>query len=154
VPPVDRDARALFVERVLPGELTLEAFSRAQYEAVASWAGVPMEAEVSTTSDAVEIACRARGLGKRIRFSLDGSLSVAYRWDPTAFPPSALFAPELSLAHRVDFTCTPEADVWSFPIATVSKSERGLDETVQGQSFTPRWPVAVGAARITIPSRR
>src|SRR6266852_3218758 len=154
LPPVDRDARALFVDRVLPGDLTLDAFSRAQYDAVASWAGVPMEAEVRTTGDAVEIVCRARGLEKRIRCDADGGLSVAYRWDPSAFPPGALFAPELSLAHRVDFTCTPAADVWSFPIATVSKSERGLDETVQGQSFTPRWPVAVSEARITIPARR
>jgi alpha-amylase len=153
LPPIDRDARALFVDRVLPGELTLDTFSSAQYEPVASWAGVPMEAEVSTTSDAVEVACRARGLEKRIRCGVDGGLSVAYRWDPSAFPHGALFAPELSLAHRVDFTCTPVADVWSFPIATVSKSERGLDETVQGQSFTPRWPVAVAEARITIPSR-
>jgi hypothetical protein len=40
--------------------------------------------------------------------------------------------------------------VWSFAIATVSKSERGLDETVQGQSVTPRWPVATGEARILI----
>jgi hypothetical protein len=40
--------------------------------------------------------------------------------------------------------------VWSFPIATVSKSERGLDETVQGQSLTPRWPVALGEARIEV----
>jgi hypothetical protein len=113
-----------------------------------------MEAEVSTTRAAVEVVCRAPGLEKRLRCAADGSLSVAYRWDPRAFPPGALFAPELSLAHRVDFTCTPEADVWSFPIATVSKSERGLDETVQGRSFTPRWSVVVGEARITIPSRR
>jgi hypothetical protein len=154
LPPVDGDARALFVDRVLPGALTLEAFSNAQYEPVASWAGVPMEAEVRTTSDAVEVVCRAPGLEKRLRCGADGSLGVAYRWDPTAIPHGALFAPELSLAHRVDFTCTPGADVWSFPIATVSKSERGLDETVQGQSFVPRWPVALGEARITIPSRR
>jgi 4-alpha-glucanotransferase len=152
LPPVDCDARALFVDRVLPAEVTLDAFSRAQYEPVASWAEMPMEAEVKTTRDAVEVVCRARGLEKRIRCERDGGLSVAYRWEPSVFPPGALFAPELSLAHRVDFTCTPTADVWSFPIATVSKSERGLDETVQGQSFTPRWPVALGAARITIPA--
>lgn len=150
VPPFDRDTRALFVDRVLPGDLTLDAFSGAQYEPVASWAGTPMEAEVSETGGAVEVACRARGLEKRLRFRPDGGLSVAYRWDPSAFPRDAQFAPELSLAHPLDLTCTPPADVWSFPIATVSKSERGLDETVQGQSLTPRWPVTGGEARILV----
>ncbi len=154
LPPVDRDARALFVDRVLPGAVTLEAFSRAQYEAVASWAAMPMEAEVRTPGDAVEVVCRAAGLEKRLHCDAAGGLSVAYRWDPRAFPQGALFAPELSLAHQIDFTCAPAADVWSFPIATVSKSERGLDETIQGQSVTPRWPVAVGTARITIPAHR
>jgi hypothetical protein len=44
----------------------------------------------------------------------------------------------------------PAADVWSFTIATVSKSERGLDETVQGHSVTPRWSVALGLARVEL----
>src|SRR5260370_19696508 len=57
LPPRDRDARALFVDRVLPGDLTLDAFSRAQYEPVGSWAGGPMEADVKTTRDAVAIVC-------------------------------------------------------------------------------------------------
>ncbi len=148
LPPIDRDARALFVDRVLPGDLGVDAFSSGQYEPVASWAAVPMEVEVSTTGDRVDIVCRARGLEKRFRFGADGGLSVAYRWDPGAFPAGAHFAPELSLAHPVTLTCTPETEVWSFPIATVARSERGLDETVQGQSLTPRWPVAVGEARI------
>jgi len=150
VPPFDRDTRALFVDRVLPGDVTLDAYSGAQYEPLASWAGTPVEAEVSETGGAVEVACRARGLEKRLRFQPDGGLSVAYRWDPGAFPRDALFAPELSLAHPLDITCTPPAEAWSFTIATVSKSERGLDETVQGQSLTPRWPVTVGEARILV----
>ncbi len=150
VPPFDRDLRALFVDRVLSGDLTLDAFSSARYEPLASWAGAPLEAEVSQTGDAVEVACRARGLEKRLRFQPDGGLSVAYRWDAGAFPRGAHFATELSLVHPLDLSCTPQADVWSFAIATVSKSERGLDETVQGHSLTPRWPVAAGEARLLI----
>jgi hypothetical protein len=32
----------------------------------------------------------------------------------------------------------------------VSKSERGLDETVQGKSLTPRWPAALGRAQVEL----
>src|SRR5207248_5864473 len=66
---------------------------------------------------------------------------------PPLFPYTTLFR-SISLAHPLELTCTPETDVWSFPIVTVSKSERGLDETVQGRSLTPRWPAAQGEARI------
>ena len=85
-----------------------------------------------------------------MHFDARGGFSVTYRWDRDAFPPSALFAPELSLAHLLEPACVPDAEVWSFPIATVSKSERGLDDTVQGTSLTLRWPVKVGEARIAI----
>ena len=113
---------------------------------------MPLEVEVSATGDAVEVACRAPGGGleKRLHFDAGGSLSVAYRWDPAAYPKDAVFAPEITLAHPLQPKCTPEAEVWSFPVATVSKSERGLEETVQGQSLTPRWPVGLGAGRIAL----
>ena len=152
LPPLDRDARALFVDRVLPGDLVLEAYAGGRYEPVESWAGAPMDVETREAGDAVDVVCRARGLVKRLRFQADGALTVAYRWDPRAFPRGTRFAPELSLGHSLDLTYTPPAEVWSHAIATVSKSERGLDETVQGQSLTPRWPVAAGEARIVIPA--
>jgi 4-alpha-glucanotransferase len=157
LPPVDRDARALFVDRVVPGDLALDAYERAEYEPLASWAGSPLEADVEATGDSIEVTCRGgggggggRALEKRMRFDARGGFSVTYRWDREAFPPSALFAPELSLAHHLEPACVPDAEVWSFPIATVSKSERGLDDTVQGTSLTLRWPVKVGEARIEI----
>jgi len=158
LPPVDADERAMFVDRVLPGSLHLEAYSRAEYEAVASWAHAPMAAVVHQVGDAVEIVCRpdsdgeeGRGLiEKRMRFAASGEIAIIYRWDPSVFAAGALFAPEISLAHPLELRYTPAADVWSFPITTVSKSERGLDETVQGQSVTPRWPVALGEARIDV----
>jgi hypothetical protein len=159
LPPTDADDRAMFVDRVLPGPLPLEAYSRGEYEPHASWARSPFAADVQRFGDAVEIVCRpvpkygagAQGLvEKRIRFAAGGELTVTYRWDPVAFPARALFAPEISLAHPLELRYTPVADVWSFPIATVSKSERGLDETVQGQSVTPRWSAALGEARIEV----
>ena len=42
------------------------------------------------------------------------------------------------------------ADVWRFPISTYSKSERGFDETVQGESVTVRWPVRAGEGWIRL----
>jgi len=119
-----------------------------------SWAAEPVAAEVRATGEAVEVTCRALGLEKRLRFAAGGGLTVTYRWDAARLPATAWFAPEISLAHPLELMCAPEADVWSFPIATVSKSERGLDETVQGRSLTPRWPAALGEARIEIPWTR
>jgi alpha-amylase len=150
LPPLDRDRRALFVDRILPGELTLDAYADGDYATVGSWADVSMETVVRAVGDAVEIACAAPGLEKRIRFEANGALAVAYRWSSVGVPSGAYFAPELSLAHPLDIRCTPDADVWSFPIATISKSERGLDETMQGQSLTPRWAAALGEARAAI----
>jgi alpha-amylase len=152
LPPVDRDQRAMFVDRVLAGELPLDAYAQGEYTALESWAGAAFAAEVRRDGDEVEVVCRGmRGLQeKRIRFTAGGGMSVAYRWDPAAFASGAFFAPEISLAQPFHLRTSPEAEIWSFRIATVSKSERGLDETVQGQSETPRWPVALGAARIEL----
>ena len=150
LPPVDRDARALFVERVLPGALTLDGYAGGDYQPIVSWAGIPVAVDVRTVGAAVEVTCRAPQLEKRIRCDAGGGLTVSYRWDAAAFPQDALFAPEVSLARPLELTCVPTADVWSFPVATVSKSERGLDETVQGHSLTPRWPVGLAEARVEI----
>jgi alpha-amylase len=156
LPPVDRDARALFVDRVLSGDLTYGAYASGEYDPIASWAGAPVEAEIRTRAEGaeggevVEVICRARQLEKALRFKAAGGLTVSYRWDPAAFPAGALFAPEVSLAHGLELKCAPAADLWSFPIATVSKSERGLDETVQGNSLTPRWPASLGQAQIEL----
>jgi len=150
LPPVDRDARALFVERVLPGALTLDVYAGGDYQPIVSWAGIPVAVDVRTVGAAVEVTCRAPQLEKRIRCDAGGGLTVSYRWDEAAFPQDALFAPEVSLARPLELTCVPTADVWSFPVATVSKSERGLDETVQGHSLTPRWPVGLAEARVEI----
>jgi hypothetical protein len=150
MPPVDRDLRAMFVDRVLPGALTPEAYASGAYEPVASWAQQPLHCAVQASPDVAEIVCTEPGFEKRLRFDAAGQLTVAYRWDPARFPAGALFAPEISLAHPLDYTCLPEAEVWSGVIATVAKSERGLEETVQGRSLTLRWPVHQGEGRITI----
>lgn len=159
-PPTDAEDRALLVDRVLPGDLAFEVHARGQYRAVRSWARAPLIADVLVAEGSLEIVLRPTPgaesdlLEKRISFGEHGELAVRYRWDPSRFPPDTVFAPELSLGYELHLATTPAAEVWSFPIATVAKSERGLDETIQGVSLTPRWPIAVGEAeiRLSLPS--
>jgi hypothetical protein len=156
LPPVDAEDRAMFADRLLPANLALEAYAGGDRRTVRSWARTPFEAAVSASTEAVTVSCRAPGgveaggLTKQLQFDVRGALRVTYRWDAAAFPPGTVFAPEVSVSRVVDLACTPAADVWSFPIATVAKSERGLDETVQGHSLTPRWPVSAGGAEVDI----
>lgn len=150
-PATDRDNRALFVDRVLAGDLSFDAYLRGEYHPVRSWARVRFPAEASVSPGAIEITLHPRSGGgaglteKRITFDERGALAVHYRWDPSAFPPESVFAPEVSVGYELELSCTPAAELWSFPITTTAKSERGLDEIVQGLSLTPRWPIAAGA---------
>jgi 4-alpha-glucanotransferase len=150
LPPVDRADRALFVDRVLPGDVTLDAFASGAFDTIASWAGVPFHASFEVSAHAVELVLQAGVLDKRMRFGPAGELTVSYRWDPAAFPADAFFCPEISVSGKVELDLAPAADLWSFPIATMSRSERGFEETVQGHSYTPRWPARSGEARVTL----
>jgi len=150
LPPMDRDDRALFVDRVLPGTLDLESYRTGRYEPLRSWARTPMQASVSTPGGSVEITLidHEGRLEKRYRFDPRGGLIVSYRWDASAYPPDAIFAPEISLAGALDLRPAPVVDRWVHPVMTVSKSERGLDETPQGTSETILFPIALGGGRI------
>ena len=157
LPPVDLTTRALFVDRVLSGQITLSAYSAGEFGAVASWAETAFGATLDSSPQAVELVLRpvpgalpAGLLEKRLRFEQSGDLTVSYRWDPAAFPSDTFFCPELSLARKVDVDLTPRAEVWWFPVATVSQSERGFEETVQGYSGTPRWSIQAAEARLTL----
>ncbi len=150
LPAVDRDPRALFVDRVLAADLGLEAYAAGEYEPLMTWDGIPAACEARSEDACVEVVCRGRWVEKRFRFDAAGGLTVTYGWDAAVLPAGAWFAPEISLAHPLELVCTPATDVWSFPIVTIAKSERGLDETVQGRSLTPRWTVSLGAAGVAI----
>ncbi len=157
LPAIDPADRALFVDRVLSGDVTLDMYSRGAFQPVASWARIPFEVSVDRSTRAVELvlhpvqeAVPPGLLEKRIRFDQAGRLTVTYRWDPAAFPPDAFFCPEISLSHKLEFKIAPMPDVWSFPVVTVSRSERGFEETVQGYSHTPRWPIRAAEAQLTL----
>jgi alpha-amylase len=151
LPPVDHETRALFTERVLPASVTLPSYASGDYAPLHSWAKtafqVGMKAEAS-----VVLECRASGPGlhKSYEFAPSGELAVSLSWEPGAFPPDAVFTTELSLVRQVEVQSAPAADVWTFPITTTAKSERGLEETVQGQSVTLRWPATAGRAVVRL----
>jgi alpha-amylase/alpha-mannosidase (GH57 family) len=150
-PPVDPEDRALFLERMLPGELSLQQYAMGDYRPVRSWSRSIGRISLTQSPDAVEIAWQSDvGLTKRLRFSPDGALAVSFNWDASIGGPGSWFATELSLFAPVEWRSDPAAEVWTFPIETVAKSERGLDRTRQGDSVTLRWPAHSGAASVEL----
>jgi alpha-amylase len=149
-PPADPEDRALFLERVLGGALSLEQYSLDDYSPVRSWAGVSGHYRIEQSADAVEIGWRTEGLTKSLRFSPEGALAVQFSWDSSVGSEGDWFTTELSLFAALESRTEPAAEIWTFPIETVAKSERGLDRTRQGDSVTFRWPVRVGAARVEL----
>ncbi len=156
LPPVDAHDRALFQERILPGDLNLEAYQGGAYECLHSWATKAfslVEVREGEGGTDLEILLKDKGEGKlekRIRFQADGTVDVLFSWDPSGLPEDAVFTTEISLGARGEVLAGAEDEIWRFPITTYSKSERGFDETVQGESVTVRWPVRVRAGRVRL----
>jgi len=150
LPPVDLEPRAILVERLLPADLSAEDYANARYTPIRSWASVPMSAHVTRKGDDITVVLQGGDLEKRITFDAAGRLSVAYTWKAAAAPANSVFAPELSVARDVSIRPKPDTEVWRYPITTVARSERGFEETVQGSSFTPRWPVRLGGSSLEL----
>ena len=150
LPPVDAEPRAILVERLLGDDVSAADYANARYSAIRSWAAVPMSARVARKGDTITVVLQGDDLEKRVTFDAAGCLSVAYTWTAAAAPASAVFAPELSLARDISPRLQPDTEVWRFPITTVARSERGFEETVQGFSLTPRWPVRLGACSLEL----
>ena len=154
----DQDDRALFVDRILPGLLRFDEYARGDYPSIRSWARAPMTVSVEVKQGSVELICRpARPedqslIEKRLAFDTRGGLRVSYRWNPEGLPADAVFTTELTLAQELPIKIAPDVPVWTFVVQTVAKSERGLDETMQGESITARWPVGLGQASVELSS--
>ncbi|HEX2249343.1 MAG TPA: alpha-amylase/4-alpha-glucanotransferase domain-containing protein [Gemmatimonadales bacterium] len=149
-PPLDADDRALFVERILSGTLELQQYASGDYWAARSWSSAHLICQVQQSANGVVVTCASEGLTKRYTFSPDGALTVSYEWDTRVGQPGDRFSVELSLASPLEVSTEPAADIWTFPIETVAKSERGFDRTKQGDSMTLRWPVHLGAALVEV----
>jgi len=152
LPPIDRDDRALFIERVLPGSVTFQAYERGEYEPLASTAALPLLAAVEVVADSATVTLRTRNeaVSKRLTFFPDGSVRAKFLWDPARFPADAWFTTEISVSRPVSLNAA-NATIWEHPIETVAKSERGLDRTLQGTSYLVRWPVTLGEAEVEVP---
>ncbi len=160
LPPADREDRALFQERVLPCGLELDAFRESAYEPIHSWAveefhvmAIEEGVDVDAGSEWLEISLGSESvssLEKSIRFTQDGAVEVLFTWDPAGFPEDSFFSTELSLGAEARVQTVPESTPWRFPISTFSKSEKGFDETVQGESITLRWPIRTGWGRVRV----
>jgi len=152
LPPVDHHPRSLLDERVIGHDLDAADYIRADYVPISTWAHIPMIPEISASDDAFTVLLVPRHThrlhSKTIRFDRVGNLTVDYEWEPNAFPSGAWFAPELSLCRDAPLRCEPDVPCWRYAITTVAKSERGLEETMQGLSITPRWPIALGRATL------
>lgn len=152
LPPADLDDRALFIERVLPDSVTLETYSRAEYQPLATTARLTMKAEVEAGADAVTVTLRASddSLTKRLTFFPDGSVRAKFSWSTSQFPADAWFTTEISVARPIRLKADAEAIVWEHAIETVAKSERGLDRTLQGTCYLVRWPATLGTAEVEV----
>jgi hypothetical protein len=153
LPPADLDVRSLCQVRVVDASLTEDAWQRADYLPVRSFATARFVAEAGERDETfVEIRMRTEGLAATLRVNADGSLEYDLTWETLGLPIDALFAIELSLAPRISvIAACPEARLsWHSPIESVAKSERGLERTVQGKAILFLVPVSAQHAAVTI----
>jgi glycosyl hydrolase family 57/alpha-amylase/4-alpha-glucanotransferase-like protein len=152
-PPVDLDDRAIFVERALRASVTPVMYANAAYEPVATDARRAMSYTIRRSPDRIEIAMRLLdgSLEKTLTFRPDGIVQVQLAWNPSPFSASDVFTTELSLDREHPVLPSAGAEVWSHPIETVAKSERGLDRTLQGVSYLVRWPATSGKGEVVLP---
>ena len=149
-PVVDLDDRAFFVDRILSADVTPDQHARANYKPLKSWAQSRLDFTVIEGQDSVEIICTGDGIKKRIRFSENGEIFVAWSWDTSVFKGDAMFASEISLFRPLEVLGSLAATVWTAPVETVSKSEKGLDRTIQGESVTLLWNATLGGASLRV----
>ncbi len=155
LPPLDATDRPMETARVLPADLAFAMYARGDYDPVWAPADLSRNYDLAESDERIALSFRTIEGGvtifaKELEFRADGAIEIRYRWHPAAFPDDSFFAPEVSYSAPLEITCTPAVELWTYEIRTVAKSEKGLEETVQGRSATPRWPVGLGEGKIEI----
>ncbi len=148
-PPLDRETRALFIDRIIAGDTDVGDFAAGTVEPLRSWAGERFDASGNASGERVVVRCVGRGLRKRYVFHPNRTIDVDWEWDLPDDAGDSWFTTELSLA-AVPVIDAPEAERWEYPIVTVSKREQGFEETLQGTAVIYRWPLTAGRARLTV----
>jgi hypothetical protein len=117
---------------------------------VFSWTSSAFAADVKQTSDQVSVVLTSPdgtpSLAKEIQVSAAGAVGARYRWDAAGegwFTVELTLSGEIALAHDAEET-------WSAPVETVSKSERGMERTRQGDAMLLRWPLSRGSGNIRL----
>lgn len=151
LPPIDQDARALFVDRVMRADATLADCVAGTIPISYSWSRTPMTCQWTTGPAFTDITMCGAGLTKTLRIHANGSVDVEWTWNApdTAEPYGEWFSTELSFASALEIEADG-ADVWDYRIETVAKSERGFDRLQQGNARVLRWPMAAGRATVSI----
>lgn len=155
-PVVDWEDRSLLAERVIAAGADGASWSKR--EATVLWSLGEAEAadsggfEASTLDDSVTVSGVRDGVERTLHFSPEGGLEARYRWDPARFPSGAFFTVEVSLATPAPVEAEPAGQVWTYPVVTVPRSERGFEHIAQGESVTVVWPVAQGHGVVRLPT--
>jgi alpha-amylase len=154
LPPLDHEARVLIRERVLAAHTSEIDYERGEYDPIWTVASAHLELIVESTAEGIRATFRSSAAGvpvfeKQYDFRSGGELIAEYRWNAAALG-GGMFAPEISFAGPMEITASPGAPIWSHDIVTVAKSEKALEQTVQGRSVTPRWPTRTESAKIKI----
>ncbi len=147
--PLDSETRALFLERVLPGDLDRPTYESGHYRPVMQWAASRFAFVVRTAPGAVEVVCTAGDFEKRLRFTEDATVTVTYRWTGCGQTPTSRFTTELSFAGVCAIDASPGADRWTHEIETVAQSERGIERTRQGESTTIMWDIGLSGRALS-----
>jgi hypothetical protein len=110
-----------------------------------------MSFDVERRDDAIVVRMAARdgSLVKELRVAADGRIDASFRW-ARGLVDDGWFSTEISLAAPLAVVSEPAAQTVVHPIETVAKSEKGLDRTVQGESFTLLWRAALGGASVQL----
>lgn len=147
-PALDRETRALFVDRLVAHDTTRDQFVAGTVSPIISWATRQLEGDLETVPHGVAVRLKGERFTKTLVFHANGPLDVHWTWEGDA-PDGAWFTTELSLA-RVPHIAADGAERWDYAIETVSRSEAGFDHTVQGTAVVLRWPVARGSATVRV----
>ena len=84
---------------------------------------------------------------KELRITPDGSITISWRWAPIG---GALVRHRAVARGPLQAVAEPVAELVTYPIETVAKSEKGFDRTRQGESLTFLWPASQGSAQLII----
>jgi 4-alpha-glucanotransferase len=148
IPPVDREPRGLFVDRIIAVDTSCEDFVQGRVTILHSWCGRAMASETSIADDLALIHFTADGLTKELRIGAS-AMACEWHWDSQRFPADAWFTTELSYSGDLVIDA-PGAMRWDYEIETMAKSEKGFERATQGHATVLRWLAVSGNATVRV----